>query len=91
ETARAIALACRILKSGEEAAEPNRIEGAVFRALSDTEKEEIVEKISQSSPNDKLVLVQALKRRGHIVGVIGDGTNAAHALHEFWQCFTFLL
>ncbi|GAV59710.1 E1-E2_ATPase domain-containing protein/Cation_ATPase_C domain-containing protein/Cation_ATPase_N domain-containing protein/Hydrolase domain-containing protein/CaATP_NAI domain-containing protein [Cephalotus follicularis] len=85
QTARAIALECGILKSGEEATEPNLIEGAVFRALSDTEKEEIAEKISvmgRSSPNDKLLLVQALKRRGHVVGVTGDGTNDAPALHE---------
>ncbi|GAV71058.1 Hydrolase domain-containing protein [Cephalotus follicularis] len=47
QTARAITLKCRILKSGEEAAEPNLIEGVVFRALSDTEKEETVEKISR--------------------------------------------
>ncbi|GAV90296.1 LOW QUALITY PROTEIN: Cation_ATPase_C domain-containing protein/Hydrolase domain-containing protein, partial [Cephalotus follicularis] len=84
ETARAIALECRILKSVEEAAESNLIEGAVFGALSDTEKEEIVEKISvmRSSPNDKLLLLQALKRRGHVVGVTGDGTNNALALRE---------
>ncbi|GAV71056.1 LOW QUALITY PROTEIN: hypothetical protein CFOL_v3_14550, partial [Cephalotus follicularis] len=77
-TARAIALECRILKSGEEAAQPNII-GAVFCALPDTEKEEIAEKISvmRSSPNDKLLLVQALKRRRHVVGATGDGTNDA--------------
>ncbi|GAV83400.1 LOW QUALITY PROTEIN: Hydrolase domain-containing protein, partial [Cephalotus follicularis] len=79
ETARAIALECRILKLGEEDAEPNLIKGSVFCALSDTEKEEISKKIStcRSSPNDKLLLVQALKMRGHVVGVTGDGTNDA--------------
>ncbi|GAV71055.1 Hydrolase domain-containing protein [Cephalotus follicularis] len=92
QTARANALECRILKSSEEDVEPNLIEGAVFRALSDTKKQETAEKISKwSSPNDKLLLVQGLKRRGHVVGVTGDGTNDAPALHKVWHCFTFLL
>jgi P-type E1-E2 ATPase len=38
--------------------------------------------MGRSSPNDKLLLVQCLKRRGHVVAVTGDGTNDAPALHE---------
>jgi soluble P-type ATPase len=38
--------------------------------------------MGRSSPNDKLLLVQALKRKGHVVAVTGDGTNDAPALHE---------
>lgn len=38
--------------------------------------------MGRSSPNDKLLLVQSLKRRGHVVAVTGDGTNDAPALHE---------
>uniref|UniRef100_A0A7N0TGN1 Calcium-transporting ATPase n=1 Tax=Kalanchoe fedtschenkoi TaxID=63787 RepID=A0A7N0TGN1_KALFE len=85
KTARAIALECGILKSDEDASEPNLIEGRAFRALSDTQRDEIADKISvmgRSSPNDKLLLVQALKRKGHVVAVTGDGTNDAPALHE---------
>ncbi|KAJ4845751.1 Calcium-transporting ATPase 10, plasma membrane-type [Turnera subulata] len=85
QTAKAIALECGILNSVEEAVEPNVIEGKVFRAYSDAEREDIAEKISvmgRSSPNDKLLLVQALKKRGHVVAVTGDGTNDAPALHE---------
>jgi Ca2+-transporting ATPase len=38
--------------------------------------------MGRSSPNDKLLLVQALRRKGHVVAVTGDGTNDAPALHE---------
>jgi soluble P-type ATPase len=38
--------------------------------------------MGRSSPNDKLLLVQALKKKGHVVAVTGDGTNDAPALHE---------
>lgn len=43
--------------------------------------------MGRSSPNDKLLLVQALKRKGHVVAVTGDGTNDAPALHEV-ACLT---
>lgn len=85
QTARAIALECGILTSEADSTEPNIIEGKSFRDLSDTQREEIAEKISvmgRSSPNDKLLLVQALRKRGHVVAVTGDGTNDAPALHE---------
>lgn len=85
KTAKAIALECGILEPGADTSEPNLIEGKVFRALSDARREEVAEKISvmgRSSPNDKLLLVQALRKRGHVVAVTGDGTNDAPALHE---------
>ncbi|XP_074284816.1 calcium-transporting ATPase 10, plasma membrane-type-like isoform X2 [Silene latifolia] len=85
QTAKAIALECGILDSDADANEPYLIEGRVFRNKSEAEREEIAEKISvmgRSSPNDKLLLVQALKKKGHVVAVTGDGTNDAPALHE---------
>ncbi|KAJ8628903.1 hypothetical protein MRB53_022226 [Persea americana] len=85
QTAKAIALECGILDSEAVAAYPILVEGRTFRALSDAQREEVAEKISvmgRSSPNDKLLLVQALRKRGHVVGVTGDGTNDAPALHE---------
>ncbi|CAA0396960.1 Calcium-transporting ATPase 10, plasma membrane-type [Arabidopsis thaliana] len=85
QTAKAIALECGILASDSDASEPNLIEGKVFRSYSEEERDRICEEISvmgRSSPNDKLLLVQSLKRRGHVVAVTGDGTNDAPALHE---------
>ncbi|KAM0017791.1 putative P-type Ca(2+) transporter [Helianthus debilis subsp. tardiflorus] len=85
QTARAIALECGILESNAEAKEPNLIEGKTFRGLSEDQRLEIADKISvmgRSSPNDKLLLVQALRKNGHVVAVTGDGTNDAPALHE---------
>ncbi|XLT05667.1 hypothetical protein HN51_044416 [Arachis hypogaea] len=38
--------------------------------------------MGRSSPNDKLLLVQALRKGGEVVTVTEDGTNDAHALHE---------
>lgn len=38
--------------------------------------------MGRSSPNDKLLLVQALRKSGDVVAVTGDGTNDAPALHE---------
>ncbi|KAF8033666.1 hypothetical protein BT93_C0061 [Corymbia citriodora subsp. variegata] len=85
QTAKAIALECGILDPKADAAAPNLIEGKAFRSLTDVEREDAAEKISvmgRSSPNDKLLLVQALRKRGHVVAVTGDGTNDAPALHE---------
>ncbi|CAA6670351.1 unnamed protein product [Spirodela intermedia] len=81
QTAKAIALECGILDSGVPTTEPTIIEGRTFRAYSATEREEIAGD-GRSSPNDKLLLVQALRKRGHVVAVTGDGTNDAPALHE---------
>lgn len=84
-TAKAIALECGILGSDADATEPNLIEGKTFRGLTEAQRLEVAEKISvmgRSSPNDKLLLVQALRKRGHVVAVTGDGTNDAPALHE---------
>ncbi|RVW83722.1 Calcium-transporting ATPase 9, plasma membrane-type [Vitis vinifera] len=85
QTAKAIALECGILPSEADATEPNIIEGRAFRVLSEREREQVAKKIlvmGRSSPNDKLLLVQALRKAGEVVAVTGDGTNDAPALHE---------
>ncbi|KAE8658708.1 Calcium-transporting ATPase 12, plasma membrane-type [Hibiscus syriacus] len=38
--------------------------------------------MGRSSPSDKLLLVQALRKGGDVVAVTGDGTNDSPALHE---------
>ncbi|URD91695.1 calcium-transporting ATPase 9, plasma membrane-type-like, partial [Musa troglodytarum] len=84
QTAKAIALECGILEDAN-AREPTTIEGKTFRTKTDAERDAIAEKITvmgRSSPSDKLLLVQASRRRGHVVAVTGDGTNDAPALHE---------
>lgn len=48
--------------------------------------------MGRSSPSDKLLLVQALRKGGDVVAVTGDGTNDAPALHEvdklYSACFS---
>lgn len=85
QTAKAIALECGILTKDADATEPTIIEGKRFHALSEQERVAVAKKITvmgRSSPNDKLLLVQALRKGGDVVAVTGDGTNDAPALHE---------
>jgi len=84
-TAKAIALECGILQREDTIEKYAIIEGREFRNFSEEERLEIVDKIcvmGRSSPTDKLFLVQALRKKGHVVAVTGDGTNDAPALHE---------
>lgn len=83
-TARSIAFECGILY-GEEDMEKAVVEGSQFRNFSHEERMTKIEDIrvmARSSPFDKLLMVQCLKQKGHVVGVTGDGTNDAPALKE---------
>ncbi|PON87165.1 P-type ATPase [Trema orientale] len=84
-TARATALDCGILKPDEDVESEAVVEGVQFRNFSPEERREKVERIrvmARSSPFDKLLMVQCLKQKGHVVAVTGDGTNDAPALKE---------
>ncbi|KMS95136.1 hypothetical protein BVRB_012030 [Beta vulgaris subsp. vulgaris] len=83
-TARAIAVECGILQAGDDV-NSAVVEGPEFRNYTDQERIEKVDKIrvmARSSPFDKLLMVQCLKQKGHVVAVTGDGTNDAPALKE---------
>ncbi|XP_011027295.1 PREDICTED: putative calcium-transporting ATPase 13, plasma membrane-type [Populus euphratica] len=84
-TARAIAIECGILKPGAENISGAVVEGEEFRNYTHEQRMEMVDKIcvmARSSPFDKLLMVQCLKQKGHVVAVTGDGTNDAPALKE---------
>ncbi|KAH7856834.1 hypothetical protein Vadar_005999 [Vaccinium darrowii] len=84
-TARAIATECGILKPYQDMESGAVVEGVEFRNYTLEERMEKVDKIcvmARSSPFDKLLMVQCLKQKGHVVAVTGDGTNDAPALKE---------
>ncbi|KAL5357102.1 hypothetical protein BJX96DRAFT_181203 [Aspergillus floccosus] len=77
-TARAIATSCGI-KSEDGVI----MEGSVFRKLGDGELDSVLPRLqvlARSSPEDKRLLVERLRRLGEIVAVTGDGTNDGPAL-----------
>lgn len=84
-TAKAIAVECGILLPNQDITSGVVIEGVQFRNYTPEKRMEEVDKIcvmARSSPFDKLLMVQCLKQKGHVVAVTGDGTNDAPALKE---------
>ncbi|KAL2229968.1 UNVERIFIED_CONTAM: putative calcium-transporting ATPase 13, plasma membrane-type [Sesamum indicum] len=84
-TARTIATECGILSPNQEVNDGSVVEGVEFRSYTEEERMEKVETIrvmARSSPLDKLLMVQCLRKKGHVVAVTGDGTNDAPALKE---------
>ena len=76
-TAMAIAKELGMLKSDLA------LTGAELDKISDEEFEKIVENVSvyaRVSPEHKIRIVKALKKKGHIVAMTGDGVNDAPAL-----------
>jgi Ca2+-transporting ATPase len=59
--------------------------GADFRAMSDEEAMRQIDGIgviARVSPEDKVHLVDILRKKGHVVGMTGDGVNDAPALKK---------
>ncbi|KAI8566329.1 hypothetical protein RHMOL_Rhmol02G0032400 [Rhododendron molle] len=84
-TARAIATECGILKPNQDMKSGAVVEGVEFRNYTPQERMAKVDKIcviARSSPVDKLLMVQCLRQKGHVVAVTGDGTNDALALKK---------
>ncbi|KAJ6305697.1 hypothetical protein OIU78_021104 [Salix suchowensis] len=84
-TARAIAIECGILNPEQDMQNGAVVEGVQFRNCSPEERMARIDNIlvmARSSPFDKLLMVQCLKEKGHVVAVTGDGTNDAAALKE---------
>ncbi|GAB4413076.1 MAG: calcium-transporting P-type ATPase, PMR1-type [Anaerolineales bacterium] len=77
-TAMAIARQLDLLTPGRQL-----VTGVELEQMSDEELAEIVNEIdvfARVSPHHKVRIVEALKRRGHIVAMTGDGVNDAPAL-----------
>jgi Mg2+-importing ATPase len=65
--------------------EPFIVLGEELTRTTDTALEHMVEAVSifaRVSPMQKHRIIHALKRRGHVVGYLGDGINDAPSLHE---------
>ncbi len=63
--------------------EGRAVTGAEFREMSDEEAVRQIDGIgviARVSPEDKVHLVDILKKKGHVVGMTGDGVNDAPAL-----------
>ena len=76
-TAKFIARECGILVGGE------CVEGRTWREMTDAQRAELAPRLdvmARAVPQDKLLLVEALKALGQTVAVTGDGTNDAPAL-----------
>ncbi|THG18446.1 hypothetical protein TEA_023790 [Camellia sinensis var. sinensis] len=83
-TAKVIAIESGIVKPNEDSSNA-MVEGVTFRNYSDEERMEKINTIhvmARSSPFDKFLMIKCLKRKGHVVAVIRDGTNNAPALKE---------
>jgi Ca2+-transporting ATPase len=79
-TAKAIAKQLGLFKEGDMA-----LTGLELDELNDDEFEKVVEKVkiyARVSPEHKVRILDALKKKGHIVAMTGDGVNDAPALKK---------
>ncbi|EOC99516.1 cation-translocating P-type ATPase [Caldisalinibacter kiritimatiensis] len=80
KTAEAIGKEINLLDKGDII-----LTGQELDKLSDEELSKIINKVSifaRTSPHQKLRIVKALKQKGHIVAMTGDGVNDAPAIKE---------
>ncbi len=77
-TAQAIANQIGVLRPGGRV-----VSGREIEAMSDAELEQAIEHVdvfARVAPNHKVRIVQALRNRGHVAAMTGDGVNDAPAL-----------
>jgi len=80
-TARAVAMEMGILDRKNDLV----LTGADLDAMSDERLEKIINRVAvcaRVSPKHKLRVVRALKKKGHVVAMTGDGVNDAPAVKE---------
>ncbi|RLE45255.1 ATPase, partial [Candidatus Woesearchaeota archaeon] len=84
-TAFAIAKEIKLIKPGEKMTKDILITGPELDELSDEDLERVVDKIkiyARVNPHHKLRIIEALKKKGVIVAMTGDGINDAPALRK---------
>ncbi|KAL3724811.1 hypothetical protein ACJRO7_029904 [Eucalyptus globulus] len=82
--AKAIATECGIIRSEKRPSKSVILKGNDFRKCM-TMRPGMLDKIevmTRSSSLNKLLMVQSLKKKGHVVAFVGDGINDAQALKE---------
>nr|VDC75182.1 unnamed protein product [Brassica rapa] len=82
-TAKAIAMECGILTATSDI--NTTILASEFSSMSDAEREEIAENIlvmGRSSPDENLLLLKELRKKGHVVAATGKGIRDAPSLRQ---------
>ncbi|KAL0873277.1 hypothetical protein Bca101_022982 [Brassica carinata] len=84
-TAKAIATECGILRATSDETADTAILAKDFASMSEAQREKIAENIvvmGRSSPDENLLLIEALSKKGHVVAATGKGIRDAPSLRQ---------